>query len=488
MTSYFFVFLPFFYARHRLAFSRVLLSRRVLVEGEYYLEQGNTMKFLKLNLVTLAVSLGVSQLVFAAVVTSQSEATGFVEGSSLNIDLKNYYFNRDGKDSNGVRNGDRKDWTQAVLGNFSSGFTQGTVGFGVDAYGYWGLKLDGGAGTSGTGNLPVNRNGSPEDEYGTAGGAVKVRVSKTELRYGNLQPVAPVFAAGGSRLFPQTATGFNLLSSEIDGLDLDGGHFTGSNGPVTTNNNHGLYASYANVEANSIDYLGGKYSINDNLTVSLYGSNLEDVWHQYYANTNFTLPLSDEQSLNFDANIYRTTDAGQAKAGDISNTTWSIAAAYSFLTAHTVTLAFQKVNGDTPFDYVAFGNNAAGDTADSIFLNNSVQYSDFNGPGEKSWQARYDLNMASYGVPGLGFMVRYVTGDDIDGSNMPANSGYTGYGYGEDGKHHETDLEAKYVVQTGPVKDLALRMRQSWHRGNADQAEGDNNEFRLIADYPLNIF
>ncbi|WRL24212.1 OprD family outer membrane porin, partial [Pseudomonas aeruginosa] len=25
------------------------------------------------------------------------------------------------------------------------------------------------------------------------------------------------------------------------------------------------------------------------------------------------------------------------------------------------------------------------------------QYSDFNGPGEKSWQARYDLNLASYG-------------------------------------------------------------------------------------------
>lgn len=447
------------------------------------------MTFLKCNLITLAVSLGVSQMVSAAVVSDQSEATGFVEGSSLNLNLRNYYFNRDGKNSNGERTGDQKDWTQAVLGNFSSGFTQGTVGFGVDAYGYWGLKLDGGAGTSGTGNLPVNRNESPENEYGTAGGAVKLRISKTELRYGNLQPTAPVFAAGGTRLFPQTATGFNLLSSEIDGLDLDVGHFTGSNGPVTTNNDHGLHAAYAtDVEASSIDYVGGKYNISDNLTVSLYGSDLKDVWHQYYANTNYTYAVSDDQSLNLDFNIYRTTDAGQAKAGDISNTTWSMAAAYSFLAAHTVTLAFQKVDGDTPFDYVAFGDNSAGDTADSIFLNNSVQFSDFNGPGEKSWQARYDLNMASYGVPGLGFMVRYVSGEDIDGTHMPSNSRYAGYGYGEDGKHHETNLEAKYVVQTGPVKDLALRMRQSWHRSNADQAEADNNEFRLIADYPINIF
>src|ERR1700712_1782778 len=442
------------------------------------------MTFVKWNLVTLAVSLGVSQLATAGVVGDQSEAKGFVEDSSLTVHLKNYYFNRDGKNGGG----DRKDWTQGVLGNLSSGFTQGTVGFGVDAYGYWGIKLDGGAGTAGTGNLPVDRHGDPQDQYGTAGGAIKMRISKTELRYGDLTPTAPVFAAGGSRLFPQTATGFNLLSSDIAGLELDGGHFTGGNGPVTTDHDHDIYASYAGVTASSIDYAGGKYAFNDNLTASLYGSNLKDVWDQYYGNINFTQAITGDQSVNFDFNIYRTNDAGSAKAGDISNTTWSLAAAYSFLTAHTITLAYQKVHGDTPFDYVAFGINGPGDTADSIFLANSIQYSDFNGPGEKSWQARYDLNMTSYGVPGLAFMVRYIHGDDIDGTHMPSNSTYVNYGYGEDGKHHETDLEAKYVVQSGPVKNLALRMRQSFHRANADQAEGDNNELRLIADYPINVF
>lgn len=442
------------------------------------------MLFTKSRLVTLAVSLGVSQWATAGAVSDQSQAKGFVEDSSLTVHLKNYYFNRDGKQGGD----DRKDWAQGVLGNFSSGFTQGTVGFGVDAYGYWGIKLDGGAGTAGTGNLPIDRHGEPEDQFGTAGGALKMRISKTELRYGDLMPTAPVFAAGGTRLLPQTATGFNLLSSDIAGLELDGGHFTGGNGSVTTNHDHDLYASYAGITASSIDYAGGKYTFNDNLTASLYGSNLQDVWNQYYANVNFTQPLAQDQSLNLDFNIYRTHDAGSAKAGAISNTTWSLAAAYSFLTAHTVTLAYQKVHGDTPFDYVAFGVNGPGDTADSILLANSVQYSDFNGPGEKSWQARYDLNMASYGVPGLSFMARYLSGDNIDGSHLPANSPYTNYGYGSDGKHHETDIEAKYVVQSGPAKDLSLRMRQSFHRGNADQAEGDNNELRLIADYPINIF
>jgi imipenem/basic amino acid-specific outer membrane pore len=71
---------------------------------------------------------------------------------------------------------------------------------------------------------------------------------------------------------------------------------------------------------------------------------------------------------------------------------------------------------------------------------------------------------------------------------MPVGSAYQAYGYGADGKHHETNFEAKYVVQTGPVKDLSMRVRQAWHRGNADQAEGDYNETRLIVDYPISIF
>jgi imipenem/basic amino acid-specific outer membrane pore len=142
------------------------------------------------------------------------------------------------------------------------------------------------------------------------------------------------------------------------------------------------------------------------------------------------------------------------------------------------------VNGDTPFDYIGVGKNNRG--GDSIFLANSIQYSDFNAPGEKSVQARYDLKMAEYGVPGLSFMTRYVKGWDIDGTNTPAGSPYAGL-YGADGKHHETNVEVKYVIQTGPAKDLSFRIRQAWHSANADEGEGDISEFRLITDYPLNI-
>jgi imipenem/basic amino acid-specific outer membrane pore len=447
------------------------------------------MRVMKWSMIALAVAAAAStQMATAApFVSDQAEAKGFVDDAKLNLLVRNYYFNRDNKD--GAR--DVKDWTQGIWGNFSSGYTQGLIGVGVDAFGYLAIKLDGGDGTSGSGNMSrsdtVNANGGRDvnDSQGKAGAAVKFRVSKTELKFGDMQPsTAPVFAVGGSRILPQTASGFQLQSSEVKDLDLEAGHFYSGTSQDKNARDGDLFATYAGVQANSIDYFGGKYGLTDNLSASLYGAKLEDIWNQYYANLNYTIPMGGDQSVNLDGNIYRTTDTGDAKAGDISNTAYSLAAAFSFLKAHTVTLAFQKVNGDTPFDYIGIGKNNRG--GDSIFLANSIQYSDFNAPGEKSAQVRYDLKMAEYGVPGLSFMTRYVKGWDIDGTKTPAGSAYTGL-YGEDGKHNETNFEAKYVVQTGPAKDLSFRIRQAWHFANADEGEGDVKEFRFIVDYPLSV-
>ncbi len=88
-----------------------------------------------------------------------------------------------------------------------------------------------------------------------------------------------------------------------------------------------------------------------------------------------------------------------------TTTLWSLAAAYS-LGAHKFTLAYQQSSGDNAYYYGVDGNS-------TIFVSNSIQISDFVGREEKSCQARYDLNMAQYGVPGLSFMTRYVMGDNI---------------------------------------------------------------------------
>jgi len=158
-------------------------------------------------------------------------------------------------------------------------------------------------------------------------------------------------------------------------------------------------------------------------------------------------------------------------SGEVDNKIWSLAAAYS-VGAHTFTVAHQRSSGDTAYNYGIDGGG-------TIYLANSIQYSDFDRKDERSWQARYDIDMATYGVPGLSFMARYVTGDNID------------YGVGEDeGEENEFNFETKYVVQNGAAKDLSFRVRSAIYRANNSQNANygsDNNDFRLIVEYPLSV-
>ncbi|UUY08228.1 OprD family porin [Pseudomonas sp. J452] len=431
------------------------------------------MQVMKWSALALAVTAGTTQLAFAS---AQSESKGFVEDSDLVLSNRNYFFQRDFK-NNAPGQNMREEWAHGFMSEFASGFTQGTVGVGVDAYGYMGIKLDSGRGRDGTGLLPANSEGGSQDNYGEAGGSVKARISNSVLKYGEMRTGAPVFATSHSRLLPETATGFNVTSEEIENLSLEGGYFTAYNNRASTNSDDELLINYGAGEiGDSIGYLGGSYSFTDNLSVTLYGSKFEETWNQYYVNTNWALPISEGQSLTFDLNIYDTSDTGDSLQGEVDNTTFSLAAVYA-LGGHSFLAAYQEVDGDTPFDYVG---------GDSIFLSNSMQYSDFNGANEKSWRVGYTYDWSDLGVPGLTTMVTYVEGYDIDGTDADVNGGYAGL-QGEDGEHQETDLDIKYVIQEGAAKDLSIRLRQAFHYANDDQAEGDLHEFRVIMDYPLDV-
>lgn len=81
--------------------------------------------------------------------------------------------------------------------------------------------------------------------------------------------------------------------------------------------------------------------------------------------------------------------------------------------------------------------------------------------------------MSDFGVPGLTFMTRYGKGTDADYSH--ANSTYMRRdAEGNplvDQKRWERDIEARYVVQTGSLKDLSLRLRQATTRATAFESD-----------------
>ncbi|HAB03023.1 MAG TPA: outer membrane porin, OprD family [Pseudomonas sp.] len=426
------------------------------------------MRVMKWSMIALAVSAGTSQLAFAS---AQDESKGFIEDSKLNVKTRMLYFSRDARNNDrDPITGDRKSRSEETglgfLGTFESGFTQGTVGFGVDAIGMLGLKLDSGKGRAGTGLFPTGSDGRSQDDYSEAGGAVKLRISNTVLKYGNQFTALPVFATDDSRLLPEVAEGALITSNEIENLTLHAGHFTGMNAQAQT-----FRDSLRLTEANVV---GGTYLFNESLSTSLYYSKVEDYWRKYYGNVNWAVPLSEKQGLVFDFNIYDTKSEGSATYraydGDkLDNTAFSLSAAWN-IGAHTFTLVHQRVHGDGDYGYGVDGGG-------TVFLGNSVARSDFNAEDEKSWQARYDLNFAEFGIPGLTFMTRYVRGTD---ANVAGTS---------NGKEWERDIDIKYVLQEGPAKDLSFRVRQATYRSSDGVYYGSSSldELRLIVEYPLSI-
>ncbi|WP_068828591.1 OprD family outer membrane porin [Pseudomonas sp. BMS12] len=435
------------------------------------------MQVMKWSALALAVTAATTQLAFAS---AQSESKGLVEDTSFDIFNRVLYMNRDFRngasntnDVTGKKAGYREETGYGLRLLLESGFTQGTVGVGFDAHSLSSFKLDGGRGHYGSGLFGQTDEGRGDDTQTEVGGAVKFRVSDTVLKYGNQFVASPVFSTDDSRILPEVATGTYVVSNEIEGLELSGGHFTANNSQEnTTRDGLGL---------KSADIVGISYQFTDDFSAAFHASDVEDYWKKYYGNLNYTLG-----DLNFDFNIYKTDyekgyiESATANEDDgipgvresKDNTIWSLGAAYT-LGAHTFTLGYQQSNGDRGYDYGVDGGG-------TVWLTNSVQYSDFNGEDERSYQARYDLDMTEYGVPGLSFMTRYITGTDI------TVRGDLDAVVDDNAKEHELDIEAKYVVQEGAAKDLSFRVRNAIYRTNSSYGN-DINDFRLIVEYPLDV-
>ena len=428
------------------------------------------MQMIKLSVIALAVAAASTQL---AVASQQSESNGFIEDSKLDAHARVLYMNRDFRNTPKGTQSYREDAGLGLKAIYESGFTQGTVGFGVDAFGLQGIKLDSGRGRNGNGQFPTGSNGKAQDNYSQAGGAVKARLSNTTLKYGEQFVDLPVLSTDDARLLPETATGFLVTSNEIENLELNLGHFTALTAMDQTyhdSSNEGLLRS--------LDLVGGRYNFTNDLSAAYFYSDA-DLGHKgadqarvkkHYTNVNYNLPLANAQNLNFDFNMYNTKFNDKDASKKSKNNVWSLAAAYNFLDAHTLTFAHQRVTGGLEGGY-DYGYDGGG----SVYLANDVQYNGFHQKGEKSFQARYDLDLATYGVPGLSFMTRYVRGSNIDSGTR------------NDGKNWERDIEAKYVLQSGVAKDLSFRVRQATYRANDAADVRDNNEVRLIVEYPLSI-
>ncbi|WP_312954066.1 OprD family porin [Pseudomonas songnenensis] len=394
----------------------------------------------------------------------------FIEDTKAGLELRNFYFNRDFRQEGGASGQSKaEEWGQGFLLRVESGYTEGTVGFGVDALALQGVKLYSSEDTAGSGLMPSAYGNEAPGDWSSFGLTGKAKVSETVLKVGTLQFKNPAIGTSDSRLLPQTMQGAQIVSKEIKGLTLDAGYANRINHRDSTNNqvmslNTGgrrgisIDGGAPNNQSDDFRFLGGSYQVTKDLTATYYYSNLEDLYKQHTYNLVHVLPIADGQSLKTDLRYSRSKDDGSS---NVDNKALGAMVTYS-LSGHSFGLGYQKMSGDTGFAYVG--------GATDPFLVNYVQINDFANADEKSWQARYDFNFASIGIPGLTFMTRYITGDNFERAN------------GTEGKEWERDMDIGYTFQEGALKNLNVKWRNATARNNYGN---DIDENRLIVSYTI---
>ncbi|BCY03499.1 OprD family porin [Stutzerimonas stutzeri] len=408
-----------------------------------------------------AIALGASNVASAA----------FIEDSKAAVELRNFYMNRDFRQS-GATQSKAEEWAQGFILKMESGYTEGPVGFGLDAVGLLGVKLDSSPDRTGTGILQRDRNAPnrAQDDYGSAGLTAKAKLSATTLHVGTLQPVLPVLMRNDSRLLPQTYRGAWLQSKEVSGLTLDLGKLdrvnqrdSSDNEEMTVFNGGRRNITFGSGGTTSDEFLfaGGRYDWSPQLATSYYYGGLDGIYDQHNFNLIHVLPLGDKQSFKTDLRFVRSSDDG---GSNVDNDAFGALFTYRH-GGHGFTGGYQHMRGDTGFAYVAGGDNA---------LINLLQINDFGNEDERSWQVRYDYDFAAMGIPGLTLMTRYVSGDNVD----------RGAGASE-GKTWERNTDIAYVIQSGPLKNLGLKLRNATTRSNF---QSDMDENRVIVSYSLPLW
>ncbi|NBF02310.1 outer membrane porin, OprD family [Pseudomonas sp. Fl5BN2] len=389
-----------------------------------------------------------------------------IDDSSARLELRNYYFNRDFREGNAPK---REEWAQGFRLHLDSGFTEGSIGVGADALGMLGIQLDSGAGRTGTGLLPVGRDGRPADEYSKLALAGKIKAGKTLFKLGELvPPVLPTLRPNDGRLFPQIYEGGLLTSNEIEGLEFTAGrfsrvmqrnatHYT----PLTLSTVNRRFKGHG-ATAEHLDLAGVDYQFQKQWLARYHVAQLEDIYRQQV----FTLvnkTALGPGTFNTDLRLSLTNDYGNAKGGKIDNRALQGLLGYAN-NGHSLGLAYQRMLGDTGYASVL--------GSDANLINLSI-LGDFANAKERSWALRYGYDFSALGIPGLGLHSRYMSAShaEIIGTRKI-------------GTAWELNNELRYVVQQGPLKDLSIRLRSAIYRSNyAQNFLRDTDDVRLMFNY-----
>ncbi|SEI46167.1 OprD family porin [Pseudomonas sp. NFACC07-1] len=398
---------------------------------------------------------------------ASASAEGFIDDSKLKLQLRNVYFNENFRDEHGMSTraartakSERTEWAQGFLLDYQSGFTPGTLGFGVDALGLLGIKLDSGRGRSGTGLLPVHDDGRAADEFASAGMTAKARIAKTTLKYGTLLPKTPVLVYNDARLLPQTYQGAQISSTDIDNLTVTGGYLERFKLRDSSDSMPIVPDGYGGDKSGDFSYAGADYKLGKNIRLSYFYGELENFYRQNFVGIQHDLPLG-AGVLTSDLRYFNSVDSGSAYGGKIDNDMLSGLLSYAVV-GHTLSAGYQTLSGEAGLPYVSGA---------TVYSFSNVGIGKFIEEDEKTWMLGYGYDFARLGVPGLTFSTRYLSGNDGKSDTTV--------------KEWERDAEIAYVVQQGTFKGLGVKLRNYVYRSDFSRGRDSN---RIYFSYDIALW
>jgi hypothetical protein len=383
-------------------------------------------------------------------------AQGFFEDSQGKLTLRNYYFN------DGYRDGgeDRKEWAQGFLLNLQSGYTEGTVGFGLDALGLAGLKLDSSPTHAGTGLLPVHDDGHAADGFSSLGITAKMRIGEAVIKTGNLMPRIPVLVYNDGRLLPQTFRGTQIEYSGIRDLYLHSGHLDKFKQRNSTDSVDIYPQGYTGSKGTDFDFAGATYKFTPTLSGTWYYGEMREFYRQQFFGLVHKQPMGSG-SLTSDLRYFISGDAGEARNGAVDADMFSGLFTYR-LGGHALGLGYQKVSGDTALPYTSVS---------TVYSFSNAGVGKFIQAGERTWMLRYDYDFAAF-VPGLSLMTRYYKGENGDYK-------------GREAREWESDTNLRYVIQSSALQGIGIEVRKATYRSTY---ASDRDNYRLYLTYDIALW
>jgi hypothetical protein len=385
------------------------------------------------------------------------------DDSQLSLNFRNLYLNRNFTNS-GAPTSRVGNWSQGFDLQFQSGYTNTPLAVGFDLDAQYAVRLDS---TGNDGSLPYNTaEQKTAKDYSRAGGALKFRYAKTEVKVGDQKPNLPIASNDPSRQLDTIYQGATFESHDVEGLTLNGGRFWSIVSRQSSDHEQLYkYGSTDNLDSSGLDFGGATYKLPLNFEATYFYGVMHDIYQQHYFSLKHRLDLGEGYTFKTDLGYFNNNEDGSALAGNIDNRSYSglvtlgkgghlFGVSYERMLGNSV---FPTINGYVPQTYLP---NWAG----LPFIN----------PNEHSWSVRYGYDFAAVGVPGLKLFTRYIQGSEIDrGAGLAT------------GEESERNIFLSYVVQSGELKGLSFDLKNFYTK---QKYGNDYDEYRFVTSYTWKIW